>query len=238
MHKTLNHRTDPFPIQYPQHQNDELGKLIPFLDLKLPVFFPSISSVKTNLKPVEYLKLLVAVGHPQFLVSAHDLFYAPTEDKEEIHSLLVSAKRNGQIVLLDSGNYEAYWHKANWSEEMFFSVLDDFESFSVSFSFDEQSPPPDVEKICQITKERAGRHLEHIGDAIYSPIIHAPKELLSDSVVGVAQSINPQMIAVPERLLGHGVLERIVTLRNIRKQLNKLDRYRCISTVLFYCSRG
>ena len=208
MHKTLFHRAGTFSV-----------------DMQLPVFFPSISSVKANLRPVEYLKFLVAVNHPQFLVSAYDLYNASPDDKEEIRALLKTAQQNGQKVLLDSGNYEAYWHQGLWSEQMFFAVLNDFESFSLSFSFDEQDPPSDVGKICQTIKERADRHLGHIGEAIYSPIVHAPIELLSDSVVTVAKTMNPKMIAVPERLLGRGILERIVTIKKIRAQLNKLEVY-------------
>ena len=43
--------------------------------LPLPVYFPSISSVKTALRPQEYLQLLSSLGRlkGQFLVSAFDL---------------------------------------------------------------------------------------------------------------------------------------------------------------------
>ena len=43
--------------------------------LPLPVYFPSISSVKTALHPQDYLQLLSSLGglNGQFLVSAFDL---------------------------------------------------------------------------------------------------------------------------------------------------------------------
>ena len=37
--------------------------------LPLPCFFPSVSSVKTNLMPVDYVELLDAAAHPLFLVA-------------------------------------------------------------------------------------------------------------------------------------------------------------------------
>jgi hypothetical protein len=44
----------------------------------LPCFFPSVSSVKTNLMPVDYVELLDAAGHPLFLASAFDIAHCPS----------------------------------------------------------------------------------------------------------------------------------------------------------------
>lgn len=41
--------------------------------MRLPIFFPSVSSVKTNLSPAEYMGVLCSLGKKQFLVSAYDL---------------------------------------------------------------------------------------------------------------------------------------------------------------------
>src|SRR5262245_24320556 len=41
--------------------------------LPLPAFFPSVSSVKTNHAPCEYIELLAATHSAQFLVSAYDI---------------------------------------------------------------------------------------------------------------------------------------------------------------------
>ena len=47
--------------------------------LQLPCFFPSVSSVRTNLNPVDYVELLDLSGHPHFLVSAYDLSHCPDD---------------------------------------------------------------------------------------------------------------------------------------------------------------
>ena len=77
--------------------------------LELPIFFPSVSSVKTNFTLLEYVKILHALAVPTFLVSAYDTHHAGT-DRAEVIRLLGSAKSAGATILLDSGNYESYWH--------------------------------------------------------------------------------------------------------------------------------
>ena len=39
----------------------------------LPCFFPSVSSIKTNLMPVDYAELFDAATHPLYLISAYDV---------------------------------------------------------------------------------------------------------------------------------------------------------------------
>lgn len=56
--------------------------------LPLPSFFPSISCIKTNLPPLEYLCLIIALKHPQFLISAYDVYHAFSEQRTEIDELL------------------------------------------------------------------------------------------------------------------------------------------------------
>ncbi len=49
------------------------------IGVRLPCFFPSISSVKANLLPVDYLEFLVAAEHPVLLISAYDVAKAATD---------------------------------------------------------------------------------------------------------------------------------------------------------------
>jgi queuine/archaeosine tRNA-ribosyltransferase len=65
------------------------------------------------------------------------------------------------------------------------------------------------------------------------PIVHAPKESLSGSNVTelpyivreVAQSLSAPLIAVAERELGSGLIERAKTVKRIRQELRKLPYY-------------
>src|SRR5580692_9914818 len=79
--------------------------------MKLPFYFPSISSVKANLGVLEYLQFLEKIKYPGFLISAYDIFHSTSGEKKKIYSLIKKATQNGQTVLMDSGNYECYWLK-------------------------------------------------------------------------------------------------------------------------------
>ena len=78
----------------------------------LPIFFPSISSVKTDFEEViNYMQVLIACPEicPQFLISAYDLNHMSKNNKDKSLHLLNKAKESGTIILMDSGNYESYW---------------------------------------------------------------------------------------------------------------------------------
>lgn len=62
-----------------------------------------------NLLPVDYLEFLVAARQPLFLVSAYDVARATTACRERKAGLLSRAVAANQVVLMDSGNYEAFW---------------------------------------------------------------------------------------------------------------------------------
>src|SRR5579875_3506767 len=115
--------------------------------LALPVYFPSISSVKTALYPQEYLQLLSSLGglNSQFLVSAFDL--AHVDQPQLAQQALASARQAGIVTLMDSGNYESFWKdaQADWKQTDFHKMLADFPC-DLAFSFDEQQPPANADK--------------------------------------------------------------------------------------------
>ena len=77
--------------------------------LPLPCFFPSVSSVKTNLMPVDYVELLDAAAYPLFLVSAYDIGQRTNDQRPRIDAALARSKERGSVILMDSGNYERFW---------------------------------------------------------------------------------------------------------------------------------
>src|SRR5437867_3288237 len=88
--------------------------------IPLPCFFPSISTVKTNAPPRDYLELLVALREPQFLLSAYDIYHAREQERQALEALVSKANAQGALALLDSGNYEAFWKADNsWSIHTF-----------------------------------------------------------------------------------------------------------------------
>src|SRR6266446_2880884 len=187
----------------------------------LPVFFPSVSSIKTNFPAVDYVQLLVAAGISQFLVSAYDV--AKCSEKEQLAFAIDSAIEERTVILLDSGNYESYWLRdLEWTQTQFHEVLKS-QMWPVAFSFDVICGPSKSNELC--AKEIADSCLEdqsfHPSCSLL-PIVHGASENLPTLCRAVASFLNPLAVAVPERELGDGILARVATVRQIRRGLNRL----------------
>lgn len=194
--------------------------------LPLPVYFPSISSVKTALRPQDYLQLLSSLGglNDQFLVSAFDL--AGVEQPQLSQAALISAQQAGVVTLMDSGNYESFWKDAqkDWKQANFHKMLADFPC-DLAFGFDEQQPPVNADDHITLIKERWQADQAAAGNCQIIPIIHGSASELPALCAAVATKTGVMMLAVPERRLGDGILERARAVKAIRSELNGLGRY-------------
>jgi hypothetical protein len=194
------------------------GTIIP-----LPCFYPSISSVKTNLSPLEYLRILSATNTPSFLISAYDIFNCKPKESEEIKALLRSASENHSTILLDCGNYEKYWHKDDtWNYEKYETILKDYTTH-IAFSFDSETPSS-LDAIIKNTEKHVLRSQAYLNKTI-APIVHANYDIMPKVISSIADKLNPILIAVPERELGEGVLSRMRTIIEIRKALSSKHSY-------------
>jgi queuine/archaeosine tRNA-ribosyltransferase len=127
------------------------------------------------------------------------------------------------VILLDSGNYESYWtHDNDWTPDKFAQVLEAM-IFPISFCFDDQHPPNELDLLVAGVEEAVLRDQSHSKYGTVLPIVHAPTELLPQAVAAVANRLHPLMIAVPERELGEGILSRAETVVRIRTALNRVD---------------
>ena len=186
-----------------------------------PAFFPSISSLKTLLSAEDYLAVLRSLHDimPQFLMSAYDI--AGSTSSDFLRSQLQAAQDAGAVVLLDSGNYEAYWKEASdqWSQGDFHEILGTFPC-SAAFSFDDQNPPADSTANLEMVVEcwRADQAVAE--STVVIPIIHAAPDQLPELCANVAQVCNVQMVAVAERRLGGCVLKRTQSVMSIRRALD------------------
>lgn len=193
--------------------------------LPLPCFFPSISSIKTNLLPSEYLRVLVVMSHPQFLLSAFDVFHCAQEQRDEINILLEKAHDAGQIILLDSGNYESYWKDDySWNPDDFKTVLQTTPCH-LAFSFDRQDQNSESEQIASAIEISVLSAQDESSRATVVPIIHAPIETMVTVVGLVTEKLCPVMLAVPERELGDGIITRAANLLRIRNYLDETSVY-------------
>lgn len=190
----------------------------------MPCFFPSISSIKTNLQPVDYLEFLVTAKQSIFLISAYDVSNATSEHRNRITQLLSRAAGANLTVLLDSGNYEAFWKGDSlWSAERFHQVCGTY-NHGLCFCYDNQTPHGTSEAISQDVVASVLRDQASTKGAII-PIVHGTAELLPVAARRVAGELYPLMIAVPERALGEGILARAATARRIRTALDDIGVY-------------
>lgn len=192
--------------------------------LPLPCFFPSVSSVKTNLLPVDYIELLAAAAHPLYLVSAYDIASSCPEHQERIHYAMGQSRTIGSAILMDSGNYEGFWKNAiEWHVEGFHRISSTYEH-DIGFCYNNQEPPNSPNAISEDVVLSVLRDQEYSLSTIV-PIVHGPTDLLPATVQKVAEQLCPILLAVPERALGEGIVARTSSVRRIRRALNELGFY-------------
>lgn len=192
----------------------------------LPAYFPSISSVKTALRPTDYLHVLSSLINlnSHFLISAFDLATAGQQDDTE--RLLRTTCNAGALILLDSGNYESFWKdaKAIWTQEAFHEILRAF-PYDAAFAFDEQFPPADTEEHVALVASRLQKDREAAGDRTVIPIIHGAAAELPELCARVVEATGTAILAVPERRLGEGVFARAHSVAAIRHELDRRGNY-------------
>lgn len=208
--------------------------------LSLPAFVFSLSSHETQLDPRAGVELLGLVTPPAGLVSAYDA-HAWRESKEFSRS--IEAVRNSSSVLvLDSGNYEAFrkddvFHPetncSGWKRDEFIEIAGRI-SPDMAFAFDYPDPTGRAKEIADaiIANTRSDEKDIPGRDFPICPIIHLPPasatpipELASSIISRVTEGLDPVMVAIPERELGDGIVERARTVREIRRTLDSLGKY-------------
>lgn len=192
--------------------------------IALPCFFPSVSSVKTNLMPVDYVELLDAATYPLLLASAYDIANCPPDHRPRMNAALSRSKKRGAVILMDSGNYEGFWKgELAWTPDRFHEVAKDSEHH-LCFCHDNEEPPDTAEAIAEDVVSSVLRDQQPALGTV-APIIHGPTALLPTAARLVADQLFPVVLAVPERALGDGIVARAEAVRRIRKALDGLGIY-------------
>lgn len=203
--------------------------------LQLPTLFLSVSSFETQLVPDQAVKALTIAEAPAILVSAWDLVERrePTSLIRELRAF----RETGGFVLLDSGNYESSrlmmheWEPEDLAQALRHDLHDWVFCFDklAHFNFDKDTTPEGIsDKIISMAKRDQG-----FTDAPILPVVHAPPssnsgyqfELIPEITRIVAEALQPQLIGIPERELGAGIVQRVKTMRAIRKELDTLSFY-------------
>ena len=197
--------------------------------LALPAVFASVSSHETQLTPVDALSVLAAFRCPTVLVSAYDFVPERTGDGR-LDALRQAA--DGALIVMDSGNYEATRRgDATWTPAQLQRALDHApHDLACSFDIIEASADP-YRAVDEILAE--ARRNGAMTSAQIVPIVHAPRAAaggfdlanLPAVLRRLAETLQPPIIAIPERELGAGLVERARTVRRIRDGLDGLPFY-------------
>ena len=187
----------------------------------LPLFVPSVSSVKSDLRPAEVVEILVSAGSPAMLYSAYDYDHATDQDRRRIDSAVRQAADRGDVIFMDSGRYESYWLRdKTWTVERYRGTLPTAAQ-GYCFTYDVPQETRDVALIVAAVVDQTVADQRFATSAAIVPIVHGPPDVLPDAVARVAKSLAPQVIAVPERELGDGLLRRASTVHEIRNRLDQ-----------------
>lgn len=192
-----------------------------------PVFFHSVSSHETQLRPDAAVRALSIFGARTILVSAYDT--ADGRRPERMVEEVQRCRDAGAMVLLDSGNYEAS-RKADksWSADAFHAAMA-LTPHDLAFCFDEVEAPPDAEGVVRNVVAAVERDSKRTSAPVL-PIVHAPRSAggaidtgcIPELLRRIARELTPPLLAIPERELGSGIVERARTVLLIRRSLDEL----------------
>lgn len=198
--------------------------------LKLPSLFMSVSSYETQLTPLEAVQALRIFGAPTILISAYDFMVERRTQK--LITEIKKYRKEGGFVLIDSGNYEASRSSdKTWSIDNLKEVLSVI-PHDLVFCFDKMNPSKDTRKRIKEIIASVQRDKKFTSAPVL-PIVHSPKlqeggydlENLAEIIRSISVTLEPAIIAVPERELGAGLISRAKKVREIRVELNKLPFY-------------
>lgn len=193
--------------------------------LPCPVFYPSVSSVSKNVWNIlDHIDLLVSVNHPQFLVSAFDI-YKYKNNKRLLRALELAEDQN-QVILYDSGIYEVVWSKSKrWCKKRYIRTLKS-NRFSNAFDYDDYVLGDSVSASAASINKSVNNVQSQLGSTAISPIIHCRDiNEYVDICVSVSNTCKPRLLAIPERELGSGMLSIANNIKKIREALNQLEYY-------------
>jgi len=209
--------------------------------LVLPAFVFSLSSHETQVTPREGASLLEFLEPEAMLISGYDAWKYYQRDKA-FRAIANRISDSRTVLFLDSGNYEAYRRNdqfapknnpGGWRRQHFWKLAGSLAP-DVAFSFDAINPKGGPKQIVDsvVNRFRADERALRERDFLLCPIVHLAVEFeeevadyAAQVVSSVAAALNPLLIAIPERELGDGLLQRVKTVRTIRRSLDKLDRY-------------
>jgi queuine/archaeosine tRNA-ribosyltransferase len=193
---------------------------LPRIRIDLPVFFPAVSSVKDDHDFASYMALLATLGARTALTSAYDWSRIDGDTRDKAMGHYVEWLDAGTVMIMDSGRYEAYWHRdPSWSHEEYVACALELWP-SLAMSFDEPVSTGTAQAQATAAVRSWERDQTALGEIPVVPIVHGGPGSIAAAAAVAAASVHPVMVAVAERELGEGVVARATTVRAIRHALD------------------
>src|SRR2546422_3595696 len=191
-----------------------------------PSFVPAVSSCSSVVPIASSLRLLIGLNHPRFLVSAYDIENAPNEQTKKTLLRQISSRSDKQtLIVLDSGSYEARCQRDNsWTFRKLERVLQAID-VDICFSFDVY-PERGVGFAAHFRKtvSAIARTAGSQRRGLTVPVLHSSPREFPSFAKRVLEGISPQMLGIPEKELGFGIIERAKVLLSVRRALDGTGR--------------
>jgi hypothetical protein len=123
-------------------------------------------------------------------------------------------------VLLDSGNYEAFWLRdTSWTFERYLTLLQEGHPFFELLGFDSISDNNNSENYLGVLASRIEQCQKKLplGTSVI-PIIHGAPDTLAYKAVTIAHLTGIERVAVPERELGTDIIAQTAAISAISAQ--------------------
>jgi hypothetical protein len=199
--------------------------------IQLPTLFFSVSSHETQLTPGAAIDALNVFRASTALISAYDLHPSRKPPRGLIPAIRELRSR-GATILLDSGYYEkARRSDKGWTVRKYHDVLERV-PHDAAFCFDDVGLPSKTSLAARSLVTAIEREQKHTKKPLI-PVIHVARDRAGNYKVDpalelmkqVARETRPILLAITERELGSGIIERARTMRRIRETLNELYYY-------------
>ena len=192
--------------------------------IEMPVFIPSISSFGLKLSLRKLNRIINDVSFPRVLISCYDIHNSQEKSSKDFIFIKQYVKKN--ILILDSGFYESYWHSdQEWSFEKYSKIITE-NTFDFYTSYDYVPNTNNIEISFKNIFKFIEKSYELKKDACFIPVFHSfdPDHLIKiiELYLKEHQEIGCS-IAIPEKELGNDLESIISNIIQIKKIINKYN---------------
>jgi hypothetical protein len=198
-------------------------------------FIFSASSYNTLIEPQDAFLLMRYVRAKAGLASSYDLYTYKSLDNDNYSEYISAMSSLGQHaeVFIDSGNYEAgRLHNDSWTRAQHLEIISDLSKNYYYFTFDKQT---DFIKQSTAVEET----LTSVNDLVAlgipenriiaivhttGAIDHKTHPKLNEIIKSIISESKVRYIAIPERDIGDGILNKLDFVSTLRKDLDELDK--------------